>query len=60
MPEAAERVKVIAPEFRKSERAHMGKTGVMTELDRSTGQAKVTFDSGESVTIDACCLQHLD
>jgi hypothetical protein len=54
-------VKVIFPEFGRSEAAHMGKLGLMTSLDRSTGQAEVTFDGGESATtMDACCLQYQD
>lgn len=56
----SQRVKVIAPEFKKSERIHLGKTGVMNSLDRATGQAEVTFDDGETVTINACCLQDQD
>jgi hypothetical protein len=32
----------------------------MTSLDRSRGQAAVTLDDGETVTIDACCLQHMN
>jgi hypothetical protein len=53
-----ERVKVILPEHRGSESDHVGKSGVMTTLDRSTGRAEVEFDGGELVTIDACCLQY--
>ncbi len=55
-----ERIKVIFREFKKSEMTHYGKTGAMTSLDKETGQAQVTFDDGESVTIDACCLQSLE
>jgi hypothetical protein len=57
------RVRVIFPEARESadpDRTHMGKTGTMTSLDKSTGQADVTFDGGEAVTIAACCLQELE
>jgi hypothetical protein len=56
----ADRVKVILPEDRKSESEHVGKYGVMTALDKSTGRAEVEFDDGELVTIDACCLQYQD
>lgn len=54
----AERVKVILPEHQKSEETHVGKSGVMLALDKSTGRADVEFDGGERVTIDACCLQY--
>jgi hypothetical protein len=55
-----QRVKVIFREFRKSESEHLGKTGDMTELDEAVGLAEVRFDGGETVAIDACCLQHQD
>lgn len=52
------RIKVIFPEFKAKHDSmlHLGKTGDMTGLDRSTGQAQVTFDDGQVVTIEACCL----
>jgi hypothetical protein len=52
-----DRVKVIFAEHQRSEQTHMGE---MTSLDQATGRAEVTFDSGEAVTINACCLQHQD
>jgi hypothetical protein len=55
-----ERVKVVLPEFRKSEHTHVGKSGVLTALDQMTGRAKVRSGDGETMTIDACCLQQQD
>lgn len=51
-------MKVILPEHQKSEETHVGKSGVLLSLDNSAGLAEVKFDSGELVTIDACCLQY--
>lgn len=61
----SDRVQVIFPEVRESatnpDSTHLGKVGVMTTLDRSTGQASVTFDGDDqAVTIAACCLQYID
>jgi hypothetical protein len=42
------------------DRTHLGKSGELTALDKGTGRAQVTFDTGEAVTIDACCLQSLE
>jgi hypothetical protein len=55
-----QRVKVIFAEFGRSEHTHVGKSGTLIELDRSTGQARVDLDDGQAVTIDACCLQYQD
>jgi hypothetical protein len=37
----------------------MGKSGELTSPARRAGRGQVTFDSGETLTIDACCLESL-
>lgn len=54
-----EPVKVVLIEFKKSGTKYLGCEGILAASDKSTGQAEMVLESGEVITIDACCLMSL-